>query len=228
MRTPLFSLILTACLFACNRKNSIVAVEREPDFKKAESFLYYRNDSAFYYFNKVVSNSKDSLQIAMAYNGMAVILSDAGDYFGAQENLLISLSYLDEQKEKDRYCISSDYNELGGTSLNLKNYDAAIDYYDRALKFAEDDGFKLMFLNNKAVVYQKTRDFAKAIAIYDSILGKGKKDEKAYAMVLSNKGPDEMAAGFRLPRHPGVTGGITDQGESKGLLGTKCQLRSFV
>lgn len=187
MRTPLFSLILTACLFACNRKNSIVAVEREPDFKKAESFLYYRNDSAFYYFNKVVSNSKDSLQIAMAYNGMAVILSDAGDYFGAQENLLISLSYLDEQKEKDRYCISSDYNELGGTSLNLKNYDAAIDYYDRALKFAEDDGFKLMFLNNKAVVYQKTRDFAKAIAIYDSILGKGKKDEKAYAMVLSNR-----------------------------------------
>ncbi|WP_260607318.1 tetratricopeptide repeat-containing sensor histidine kinase [Chitinophaga polysaccharea] len=187
MRTPLFSLILTACLFACNRKNSIVAVEREPDFKKAESFLYHKNDSAFYYFNKVVSNSKDSLQIAMAYNGMAVILSDAGDYFGAQENLLISLSYLDEQKEKDRYCISSDYNELGGTSLNLKNYDAAIDYYDRALKFAEDDGFKLMFLNNKAVVYQKTRDFAKAIAIYDSILGKGKKDEKAYAMVLSNR-----------------------------------------
>lgn len=187
MRTPLFSLVLTACLFACNSKSSIISVEREPDFEKAESFLYHRNDSAFYYFNKVVSNSKDSLQIAMSYNGMGVILSDAGDYFGSQENLLLSLSYLDEQQEKHHYCLSSDYNELGTTSLNLKNYDAAIDYYDRALKFALNEEFKLMFLNNKAVVYQKTQDFARAIAIYDSILGKGKKDEKAYAMVLSNR-----------------------------------------
>lgn len=187
MRTPLFSLVLTACLFACNRKDNVVVVKREPDFEKAESFLQVRSDSAFYYFNKVVSNSKDSLQIAMAYNGMAAIQSDAGDYFGSQENLLASLSYLNEQKADDRYCISSDYNELGSTSLNLKNYDAAIDYYDRALKFAEDDDYKLMFLNNKAVVYQKTQDFAQAIAIYDSILGKGKKDEKAYAMALSNR-----------------------------------------
>lgn len=118
---------------------------------------------------------------------MAVILSDAGDYFGSQENLLLSLSYLKEEKQKDRYCISSDYNELGGTSLNLKNYDAAIDYYDRALKFAENDNFKLIFLNNKALAYQKLKAFTQAIAIYDSILGKGKKDEKEYARVLSNR-----------------------------------------
>ncbi|HEY8956262.1 tetratricopeptide repeat-containing sensor histidine kinase [Chitinophaga sp.] len=146
-----------------------------------------KDDSAFYYFNEVVSNSKDSLQIAMAYNGMATIQSGAGDYFGSQENLLTSLSYLNEQKADDRYCISSDYNELGSTSLNLKNYDAAIDYYDRALKFAENDDYKLTFLNNKALAYQKIKAFAQAIAIYDSILSKNKKDEKAFARVLSNR-----------------------------------------
>jgi len=187
LRTPLFSLILTACLFACNRKDTVVVVKREPDLAKAESFLYVKDDSAFYYFNEVVSNSKDSLQIAMAYNGMATIQSGAGDYFGSQENLLTSLSYLNEQKADDRYCISSDYNELGSTSLNLKNYDAAIDYYDRALKFAENDDYKLTFLNNKALAYQKIKAFAQAIAIYDSILSKNKKDEKAFARVLSNR-----------------------------------------
>lgn len=149
--------------------------------------MYIRNDSAFYYYNKVVSNSRDSLQIAMAYNNMAAMQSDAGDYFGSQENLLMSLRYLDEQKEKDLYCLSSDYNELGGISLNLKNYDAAVDYYDRAIKFAQNDEYKLIFSNNKAVVYQKKRDFTKAIAIYNDIIDKSKKDEKAYARVLSNR-----------------------------------------
>lgn len=118
---------------------------------------------------------------------MASIQSDAGDYFGSQESLLNSLRYLDERDEKDLYCLSSDYNELGGTSLNLKNYDAAIEYYDLALKYVQDDEFKLTFLNNKAVVYQKKEDFAKAIAIYNSIINKNPKDKRTYARILSNR-----------------------------------------
>lgn len=149
--------------------------------------LNIKNDSAFYYFNKVVASSTDSLQIAMAYNSMSAIQSDAGDYFGSQENLLMSLRYLNEKKKEDHYCLSSDYNELGTTSLNLKNYDAAIGYYDKALKFAQNDEFKLIFLNNKAVVYQKKKDFAKAIVIYDSIIDKSPNDKKNYARVLSNR-----------------------------------------
>lgn len=149
--------------------------------------LNIKNDSAFFYYNKVVASSTDSLQIAMAYNNMSVIQSDAGDYFGSQENLLMSLRYLNERKEQDFDCLSSDYNELGGTSLNLKNYDAALGYYDKALKFAQYDEFKLILLNNKAVVYQKKKDFAKAIAIYDSIIHNRLNDKTTYARVLSNR-----------------------------------------
>jgi signal transduction histidine kinase len=153
----------------------------------AESFLNVKNDSAFYYFNKIVSESHDSSQIASAYNYMAAMQSDAGDYFGSQEYLLLSLGYLDEQKKKDLYCLSSDYNELGVTSLNLKNYDAAIDYCNRAIKFAQDSAYKLICLNTKAVVCQKKRDFTQALAIYDTIIDKSKNDKRTYAMILSNR-----------------------------------------
>lgn len=152
--------------------------------------LNVKPDSAFYYFNKVATSASDSLLIARAYNRMAAIQSDAGDYFGSQETLLASLKYLDEQKEKDFYCLSADYNELGGTSLSLKNYDAALDYYNHTLKFTKDSGFKQICLNNKALVYQKKRDYPRAIEIYDSIIiniNKGKNDKKEYARVLSNR-----------------------------------------
>ncbi|SFW48113.1 tetratricopeptide repeat-containing sensor histidine kinase [Chitinophaga sancti] len=186
MKTPL---ILIACLFACNQRQvSPPVVTKNAEYSKADSFLYrHQRDSAFYYFNKIVSGSKDSLLIASSYNNMAVIVADAGDYFGSQDYLLLSLRYLDERQESNFYCLSSDYNELGGTSLRLKNYDAALNYYDLAIKYAQDDVFKQIFLNNKAVVYKDQKNFSGAIAIYDTIIHKTGSDRKAYAMILSNR-----------------------------------------
>lgn len=117
---------------------------------------------------------------------MAVIQSDAGDYFGSQQSLFISLGYLDEQKEQDQYSLLSDYNELGSTSLSLKNYDAALGYYDRAARFCKDKDFKIIMDNNKAVAYQKLKQYDKAIAIYNSIITGNNKKKKEYARVLSN------------------------------------------
>jgi len=150
------------------------------------SFFNHQNDSAFYYFNKVATSSKDSVEIATAYNIMATIQSDEGDYYGSQEILLTSLKYLNEQKEKDHYSLLSDYNELGSNSLNLKNYNAAIEYYDQALKFIKDDNFKVITLNNKALANQKMQRYDQAIDIYQSILSQSKTNKKEYARILSN------------------------------------------
>ncbi len=179
-------LLITGCYACREQPRTIPEITTTPDYKKGVSFLNSQNDSAFYYFNKVANGSKDSLQIAMAYSNMAVIQSDAGDYFGSQESLLQSLKYLDEQKEKDHNCLLSDYNELGSSSLNLKNYDAAIAYYDLALKFARDEAYKTIALNNKAVAYQKKGQYTQAIAIYRAVIDKSKKNKKEYARILSN------------------------------------------
>jgi tetratricopeptide (TPR) repeat protein len=180
--------LFTAFIFiVCScQKNYSPIVTRGKDYKKAESFLYQQNDSAFYYFNKVVTGSKDSLEVAMAYNNMAVIQSDAGDYFGSQESLLTSLDFLDEKKEKHRWCLASNYNELGITSFNLLNYDQAITWYNRAAKFSDDKEFRLTILNNKALVYQTKKDYPEALKLYQEILAEVSKKRLPYARILTN------------------------------------------
>lgn len=160
-------------------------VATSDDYKKAELFSDTQNDSAFYYFNKVTTELKDSLQVMMAYYNMAIIQSREGDYFGAQENLLRSMNYLNERNRDDHYYVAN-YNELGRTSSNLKNYDAAIGYYDQALQLIKDDKTRIIALSNKAVTYQKKKQYAKAISIYESIIEGSKKDKKRYARILSN------------------------------------------
>ncbi|MBB2151357.1 tetratricopeptide repeat protein [Pedobacter sp. LMG 31462] len=156
------------------------------DFDKADSLFQKENDSAYYYFNKVVTNSKDSLQIAQAYNYMSVIQFKEGDYFGSQENLLTSLQFLDEKNPKDFDCLSANYNELGLTSFHLKNYDDAIRYYDAAIKFSTDSNLKLVISNNEGLVYRSKKNYPKALKIYQDILYKNPKNKIEYARKLTN------------------------------------------
>jgi len=182
----LLVLLLLASSYACKKPDKAVPMVLTSDYKKGVSLFNEQPDSAFYYFNKAATISKDSLEIAMAYNSMAVIQSDAGDYYGAQESLLTSLKYLNEQKRQDQNCIVSDYNELGRNSSNLKNYDAAIDYYNEVLKRSRHENFKDIALNNQAVSYQDMGRYAEAINIYRSIINKSKNNKEEYARVLSN------------------------------------------
>jgi signal transduction histidine kinase len=182
----LFLLVSIAMLSACKEQHKAVPVITTPDYKKGVSFLDRRNDSAYFYFNKAATGSKDSLQIAMAYNNMAIIQSNEGDYYGGQETLLTSLNYLHENNDRDQNCLVADYNLLGRISQNLKNYDAAIAYYDRALGLIKNEDYKAIALNNKAVAYERKREYAQAIAIYESIMPRTKKSKKEYARVVTN------------------------------------------
>jgi signal transduction histidine kinase len=192
--------ILLTLTIGCKERrevNKSIHVTTSPDFNKGESFFKTKKDSAFYYFNKVTDSSQDSLQIAMAYNYMAVMQLEAGDYFSSQESLLKSLKYLNEDKKNDYYCLSSDYCILGNNCLNLKKYNNAIDYYDLALKFAIDDNLKLFALNSKAVAYQKKEEYSQAIAIYNAILNQRINNKMEYARILSN------LARVKWLQHPG-------------------------
>lgn len=184
--SSLFLLAPFLALPACSKQHKAIPMVSSPDFNKGTSFLDRQNDSAYNYFNKVATSSKDSLQIALAYNYMARIQSNEGDYYGGQETLLESLSYLHENKDRDQYCLSSDFDALGSTSLNLKNYAAAITYYDRALVLIKNEEYRAIALNNKAFAYQKEGQYAQAIAIYESILPSSKKSKKVYPRVITN------------------------------------------
>jgi tetratricopeptide (TPR) repeat protein len=179
-------LLLVLFFHACKKHLAETRTHTSSDYDKGESFLWVQNDSAFYYFNKVATGSADSLQIAMATNRMACIQTDAGDYFGSQQNLLLSLKFLDESRQEDHKCLSSNYNELGNTSLGLSNYDEAIKYYGLALKFSPSSELTTIGLNNLAVAYRKRKQYIQAIAIYKSLIEENNKNKKEYARVLSN------------------------------------------
>ncbi|MFI5161216.1 MAG: ATP-binding protein [Sphingobacteriales bacterium] len=182
-------LLLPALLpgfFACHQEKPQSAVIKSPDYQKAESFFDRRPDSAFYYFNKVAGGSKDKLQIAMAYNGMAELQSDAGDYFGSQESLLTSLKFLNDRKNNNERCLTADYNELGMTSLSLNNYDLAIGFYDQALKFTNNTETKATVLNNQAYAFQKKKDYDRAIRLFQKAILLVPPNGKTYARILTN------------------------------------------
>ncbi|WP_235833076.1 ATP-binding protein [Arcticibacter tournemirensis] len=184
-RLSLLLLLITGFL-ACRREDPPPPpIIISPELQKAESFLDKQNDSAFYYLNKVATASKDSLQIAIAYNEMAVIQSDAGDYFGAQESLSMSLRFLDHRNEKHYKCLASDYNELGVASIKLQHYTVAPGYFDLALRFSNDHKFRLAINNNKALAYQRMNNYPEALKIYSKILPQTAR-KKTYARILTN------------------------------------------
>lgn len=174
-------------IFACQKeKETNYSPSEDADYYQANSFFNKNNDSAFYYYNKVVIHSKDSLKIARAYSYMAVIQNDAGDYFGSIESSLIALAFLDESRPEDRNFIVSNYNELGLNNLRLKNYIDALKYSDLAFKYSQDNEYRLMILNNKGWAFREKKDYPKAIEIYNEILAKGSLSKKEYARALTN------------------------------------------
>lgn len=187
---PIFfvALIACGCINNPNRKPVIETTPTSTDFQKAEALFYSntKKDSAFYYFTNVTQNSKDSLLIAMAYSFMAMIQDDAGDYFGGQESALEALKHVDEKNPQHHYCLSSIYNELGVNSAGLENYSSAVEYYELAIKFQQDEAYKMIFLNNKAVAYRKKGDYQQAIRILDSLMEKQRNNKLAYARALTN------------------------------------------
>jgi tetratricopeptide (TPR) repeat protein len=186
LKKLLLLLVLIASFYSCKKQRSNQKQVTNPDYDKAEILYEQNNDSAFFYFNKVATSSKDSLRVAMAYNYMAVIQADAGDFFGGQESLITSLKFLNVKDSLHFACLSSDYNELGVTCARINKQELALTYYNLSKKYTKNEAFKLGIENNKALCYQNLGDYNKALHIYDKIIPLTKNDQKEYAKVSSN------------------------------------------
>lgn len=178
--------ILLGGLLACTSKQEPPPSVPASTLEKAISHFNIDNDSAFYYFNLVATSAADSLDIAMAYTYMGIIQAYEGDQYGGQESLLKSLSYLHDEKEEDHSCLSANYHELGNICLNLKNYDEAIGYFQKAFKYIKHQEDEIIAFNSIALVYQKKGDYNQAAGLYKSLLAKTKDNSKEFARILSN------------------------------------------
>jgi len=177
--------LLLLLLTACHNKPSN-PTDQWTDYRKGYQFLNSNRDSAFFYFNKGATSSADRGVVSLCYRLMATIQSDAGDNYGAQESLIQSLKYLDENKPADRDYLATDYDELGLTFSNLENPNQAIAYYQLALRFVKDPETKSYFFNHLGTACQDKKEFPRALTNYYAALKLCGKSRVARARILTN------------------------------------------
>ncbi len=180
-------IILVIFFHACKKNNKAVLTNSTYlDYQKGDSLFRLGNDSAFYYYNKVANNSTSRLEKAGAYNRMATMQFNSGDHFGSQETVTESQKLLDEKILGDQPYLLSNYNLLGRSYLEQKDYDAAIRNLMKAEELQAKDQINSTLLNNLAVAYQNKKDFSKAKNLLQFAIDNSKQDTLAYARALSN------------------------------------------
>jgi tetratricopeptide (TPR) repeat protein len=222
--------ILLGGLLACTPKRETPQSVSAPTLEKAISHFNIDNDSAFFYFNLVANSAADSLDIAMAYTYMGIIQAYEGDQYGGQESLLKSLSYLHDEKEEDHDCLSANYHELGNICLNLRNYDEAIGYFQKAFKYIKHPTDETIALNSIALIYQKKGDYDQAADLYKSLLAKTKDKSKEFARILSNFAKTSWLRDSSYPAGPEFHYALRirlDSGDIRGLNASYAHLSDY-
>ncbi len=175
------------------KESNINETEKKADnpyYEKAWLYLDQKDPvNAFQNFNKakeIYLKNNDSLGVGKCLMNMGIILTDQGDYFGAQETSLEAIKYFDENNKGNYSYISANYNNLGIASYNLKSYENALGFYDSAIKFSFGSDDVFIYLNNKGNTYREQGKYIEAINAYNKILKKTNYIGIEYARVLSN------------------------------------------
>jgi tetratricopeptide (TPR) repeat protein len=182
---PLLFIFFVACT------NRSVKIEKHNLFYNQA--LVYRDkgvvDSAFLYFNEAKDlflQQKDSLGAGKCLVNMAIISTDKGDYYGAQEISLDAMRYFDLESEASYIYIRSNYNNLGLATHNLGDYKGAISFFNKAITNARDSVDARVIINNKARTYQVIKEYGTALKLYNLALDGASKNKIEYARALSN------------------------------------------
>lgn len=140
----------------------------------------------FYKAKDLFLRNQDSIGAGKSLINIGIILTEKGDYFGAQETSLDATNYFNKNVPSNYEFIKSNYNNLGVASYNLKDYESSLKFYDQAIKFSNNILDTQIYLNNKARVLQDIKDYDKALKIYNQIFRNVSKNKEEYARTLTN------------------------------------------
>ena len=161
---------------------------------------YYKNslinDSAFVYYlkaEKIYKNLRDSLNLGNILNNKSIVQYNVGDYIGADKSLNQAYQYL--KNCNDKHKIYESLNMMGIISNETKDYQKAIDYYQKALKIIRENKIKTPLfeeastLNNLGYNYQISGHYREAIKNYHLALKEKtllKEAPDLYSMLIDN------------------------------------------
>lgn len=160
-------------------------------------------DTAYYHYNKAYRYFEDIDQqyyAAKMLYGMSFIKGRFRDYSGSE---ILMVKAMEKYKRLNDYvALFGGYEHLGILYQEMKEYDRALFYYNKALEYEDkiekDKLPKHAALNNIALVYQDMREYDKALEYFDRMLKDGNlktNDVDHYARVLDNKAYTQLLNG---------------------------------
>lgn len=185
-----FHFIILLSILSCSQNKKQKEVTENLFYDKAWQFKDNGDtDKAlinFYKAKDLFLAHRDSIGAGKSLINIGIILTEKGDYFGAQETSLDATNYFDKKIPSNYEYIKSNYNNLGIASYNLKDYDNALKFYNLAIKFSNNILDTRIYLNNKARTLQDIKDYDGALTIYNQIFKNVSKNKAEYARTLTN------------------------------------------
>lgn len=177
-------------LINCKEKNQTnISTEENINLNKAIDYRNSNNDdSAYVYYTKAKEDflkSKNYVQAARAITNIAIIECDKGDYYSSIANSIEAEKLLLNNSDNLALDIASrNYNSIAIASKNLKNYNQAISYYQRAIKTSVKKENSLAFYNNIGDTYLEQGNTKEAKYYFKKALETN--DILDYARALNN------------------------------------------
>ena len=190
-----------------------LSIKSKDSFHLAQAFRikgnFYRNlsnqDSAFIYYTdaeKIIKRIKEKEGLSFVLINKSLIQFDAGDYTGADRTL--NNAYLISKKNNEIDNLYATSVMMGLTSMETKDFDKAIKYFNNGLEIVNKNNNLLgefnkeTCLNNIGLSYQKKEDYKKSIDYFKSAL-KNKsiknEDTELYSLLIDNLGYSYLKMG---------------------------------
>lgn len=186
-------------------KNSI-KINDSLNLARAYSYLgeYYttkmKMDSAVIYFHqaeKIYLKFKDNARIGRMQIKMATAKFKERDYIGSEKSAVLALNNL--RLDNNKLLEYEAYNLLGITCIEIKDYDKAKEYFERAFIIADKEKLeelgqyqsKAITLNNLGLVNLKSEKYAVALGYFKQAIENPNLFEEypsLYATILTNIG----------------------------------------
>ena len=185
-----FTFLLLIFVYSCSDKQ--ISNQQITNIYYDEAWKYLDKGESlngFKYFVKAKElflKDQDSLGAGKCLMNMGIILTDKGDYFGGQEISLEAIKYFNKSKPDQHKYLKANYNNLGITSQNLKDYSNSLKFYNLAIKFSDSLENNYIYRNNKALTFQKIKNYPEAVKIYNQILKETPKRNADYSKALTN------------------------------------------
>lgn len=167
---------------------------------KATAFYgQYQWDSAYFYYNKAKNEAIEKKGEHYAYTllQLATLQQGNGDLSGCEETLTDALANYTGSTYLPYF-----YNMLAVSYVKQKEYDHALEFYQKAQKITTDSLNKAIIQNNIGLVYLLNQSYEKSLIILEPLTKHPKiqANEMEYARVLDNVGYTQ----FHLQKPQGV------------------------